>query len=55
MNMWAIFYRLREAREGIARNTWVKYRDCGITDTYIINVWRFSLVERQPGTGSKPP
>ena len=22
MNMWAIFYRLREAREGIARNTW---------------------------------
>jgi cell division protein FtsX len=22
MNLWAIFYRLREAREGIARNTW---------------------------------
>ena len=22
MNMWAIFYRIREAREGIARNTW---------------------------------
>lgn len=22
MNIWAIFYRLREAREGIARNTW---------------------------------
>jgi cell division transport system permease protein len=22
MSMWAIFYRLREAREGIARNTW---------------------------------
>jgi len=22
MNVWAIFYRLREAREGIARNTW---------------------------------
>jgi cell division transport system permease protein len=22
MNTWAIFYRLREAREGIARNTW---------------------------------
>jgi cell division protein FtsX len=22
MNFWAIFYRLREAREGIARNTW---------------------------------
>ncbi len=22
MNLWAVFYRLREAREGIARNTW---------------------------------
>ena len=22
MSLWAIFYRLREAREGIARNTW---------------------------------